>query len=429
MDDRQLAFKILNKIERDKAYSNLTLDSYLEEYRASVYSSGFVTALVYGVIERKIMLDYVLSEYLTQPIKKLKPEVLIILRMGTYQLKFMDAIPDSAAVNESVKLSKKNGCAYASGLINSILRKISKNDIIYPETDDKILNMSIKYSCPCNLVKQFCDDYGEENAKMILSSAIGTPDLNIRVNTLKIDTESLIKRFKSEGIECEKSDLLEDHLVIRNFGSVESTQEYSQGLFHVQDISSGLCVKSLELSENMTFIDVCAAPGGKSFTAAEYMKNKGKIYAFDLYDHRVGLINKGAQRLGIDIISAKSADASVLNKELLGKADRVLADVPCSGLGLIGRKPEIRYKDLDFIDKLTDLQYNILINAAEYVANDGLLIYSTCSLNKKENEDVCNRFLEHNKNFIKHKDYLTVMPHVYSSDGFFISVFRRKYFD
>lgn len=428
MDDRQLSFKILNKIERDKAYSNLTLDAYLDEYKGKIFSPAFVTALVYGVIERKITLDFVLSEYLTQPIKKLKPEVLIILRMGTYQLKFMDSIPDSAVVNESVKLTKKNGCAYASGLVNSVLRKIAKNDIKYPNTDDKISDISIKYSCPKELVSQFCKDYGIENAEGILSCSIGSSGVSIRVNTLKTNTDDLIKRLESNGAECEICSQAENHIKIKNFGAVENTQEFKQGLFHVQDISSALCVKALELSENMTFIDVCSAPGGKAFTAAQYMNNKGKIYAFDLYEHRVKLINKGAERLGINIIDAQTGDASVLNNQLKASADRVLADVPCSGLGIIGRKPEIRYKDLEFIDKLTDLQYNILTNASEYVAENGLLVYSTCSLNKKENDCVCDRFLKSRSDFEKHGDYTTLMPHINGTDGFFIAVFRRKHF-
>lgn len=425
MDDRQLSFKILNRIERDKAYSNLTLDSYLEEYKDSVYSKGFVTALVYGVIERKITLDFILSQYLTQPIKKLKPEVLIILRMGTYQLKFMDNIPDSAVVNESVKLTKKNGCSFASGLVNSVLRKIAKNDIEYPKTDDKIYDISIKYSCPKNLVEQFVSDYGFDNTVGILSKSVGSSSVNLRVNTLKVIKGELIEALTSKGFECESCPQVDNHIAVNNIGSIENLSEYKDGLFHVQDISSAICVKSLELHENMTLIDVCSAPGGKTFTAAEYMNNKGNIYAFDLYEHRVGLIKKGAQRLGIDIINAKVGDASVLNDDLIDYADRVLADVPCSGLGIIGRKPEIRYKDLDFIDKLTDLQYNILTNASKYVKKDGLLVYSTCSLNKKENDCICDRFLEENSNFQKHKEYLTLMPHISHTDGFFVAVFRR----
>lgn len=426
MDDRQLAFVILNKIERDKAYSNLTLDAYISQNKKSVSSASFVTALVYGVTERKITLDFYLSAFLKQPIKKLKPEVLTVLRMGTYQIKFMDKIPVSAAVNESVKLVKKNGCQYASGLVNSVLRKVSQTDIQYPETDNIYYDMSIRYSCPEPLVKHFCEDYGTQNAKGILSCSLGSAAVRARVNTLKTDTDSLISQLRSEGIETQKITEAEDHIEIKNSGSLESLNAYKDGLFHVQDTSSALCVKALNVQENTTLIDVCSAPGGKAFTAAELMNNKGKILAFDLYEHRTRLISDGAERLGINIIEARQGDASVINRELVGTADRVLCDVPCSGLGIIGRKPEIRYKDLGFVDKLCELQYNILVNSSSYLKQGGLLVYSTCSLNKKENEEVCDRFLSDNPSFYKKEDYKTLMPHINNSDGFFIAVLGRK---
>ena len=425
MNDRQSAFKILNKIEKDRAYTNLLLDSYLKSNADNVYSTSFVTALVYGVTERLITLDYILSKYLRQPIKKLKPEVLTILRMGAYQLKFMDSVPNSAAVNESVKLAKNNGCAFASGLVNSVLRKVSADKLEYPKTDDPVYDMSIRYSCPYDLVSHYCKDYGEENAEGILSCSIGEQRIFARVNTLKTDFYSLKRSLDNEKTEISPCENIENHFEFKTHCAVERLPQFLDGLFHVQDIASAICVKSLELDENMTFIDVCSAPGGKTFTAAQYMKNKGKIYAFDLYEHRVKLISEGAERLGIDIISAQQGDALSLRKDLIGTADRVLCDVPCSGLGVIGKKPEIRYKNLDLIDKLTQTQYNILIDASEYLKPDGLLVYSTCSLNKAENEDVCDRFLSEHSNFEKHKDYLTLFPHINNSDGFFIAVFRR----
>ncbi len=426
MDDRQLAFKILNKIERDRAYSNLTLDYYISQNNKSAASASFVTALVYGVTERKITLDFYLSSFLKQPLRKLKPEVLTALRMGTYQLKFMDKIPASAAVNESVKLVKKNGCQYASGLVNSVLRKASKADIEYPETDNIYYDMSIRYSCPEPLVRHFCDDYGTENAEGILSRSLGSSALRARVNTLKTDTDSLISVLRSEGIEAQKINEVDGHIEIKHSGSLESLTAYKNGLFHIQDTSSALCVNALDVKENTTLIDVCSAPGGKAFTAAELMHNKGRILAFDLYEQRTRLISEGAKRLGIDIIEARRGDASVINPELAESADRVLCDVPCSGLGIIGRKPEIRYKDLGFVDKLCELQYNILVNSSSYLKHGGLLVYSTCSLNKKENEGVCDRFLSCSPSFYKKEDYKTLMPHINNSDGFFIAVFGRK---
>ena len=302
---------------------------------------------------------------------------------------------------------------------------MSADKLEYPKTDDPVYDMSIRYSCPYDLVSHYCKDYGVENTEGILSHSIGEQRIFARVNTLKTDFDSLKRSLENEKTEISPCENIENHFEFKTHCAVERLPQFTDGLFHVQDIASAICVKSLELDENMTFIDVCSAPGGKTFTAAQYMNNKGKIYAFDLYEHRVKLISEGAERLGIDIVSAWQGDALSIRKDLIGTADRVLCDVPCSGLGVIGKKPEIRYKNLDLIDKLTQTQYNILINASEYLKPDGLLVYSTCSLNKAENEDVCDRFLSEHSNFEKHKDYLTLFPHINNSDGFFIAVFRR----
>ena len=419
MDDRFLAYKILSKIERDKAYSNITVDAVLSENEAT--SIPFVCALVYGVIERKLTIDYFLSQFLTQPLKKLNPQVLTILRMGTYQIKYMDKVPDSAAVNESVKLSKKVKCAFASGLINSVLRKISLNDISLPETDNKIYDLSIKYSCPESLVEHYVNDYGYIEAENILSSSLGSAPLFIRVNTLKISADNLIKQLSQEDVVANRVNDYDDSLEIIS-GSVFKTECYKKGYFHAQDLASQMCIDFLNPQENDIVFDLCAAPGGKSFTIAEKMNNKGTIYSFDLYEHKIKLINDGAKRLGIDIIEAQIGDASIFNSQL-PKADKVLCDVPCAGLGVIRRKPEIKYKDFAFVDKLCDLQYNILNNSSLYVKEKGVLVYSTCSLSKKENENICEKFLfEHND--FKLEKMVTLIPHE-ESDGFFFAKFIK----
>lgn len=426
MNDRYVAFKILQRIEKDKAYSNLTLDSYLTQNSESLYSSAFVSVLVYGVCERLLTLDYILSKYLRQPLKKLKPDVLTVLRMGVYQLKFMDSVPASAAVNESVKLIKKSGSAFASGLVNSVLRNVSNDEIEYPQTDNIFYDLSIRYSCPESLVKQFADDYSIEDAEGILSSSLGRRSITARVNTLKTDTNTLVTSLKSDGIDAEKSELLENYIIFNKVNDIEGLLQFKEGLFHIQDISSGFCVKALDAHEGMTVLDVCSAPGSKSFSAAEDMNNKGRVLSFDIYEQRVGLINKGAKRLGIDIISSQVQDASVFNPSLEGIADRVLCDVPCSCLGTIGHKPEIKYKDFAFIDKLCELQYNIISNSARYLKDSGQLVYSTCSLSKRENEQVCERFLNEHSFFEAVGEFKTYMPHRDYTDGFFVAVFRRK---
>ncbi|MBO5333392.1 MAG: 16S rRNA (cytosine(967)-C(5))-methyltransferase RsmB [Clostridia bacterium] len=420
MDDRFLAYKILSKIERDKAYSNITVDVVLSENEAT--SAPFVCALVYGVIERKITIDFFLSEFLAQPIKKLNPQVLTILRMGVYQIKYMDKVPDSAAVNESVKLSKKVKCSFASGLINSVLRKIASNEIQLPKTDNKIYDLSIKYSCPESLVEHYINDYGYIQAEKILSSSLGSAPLFVRVNTLKVTSKELIFQLKQEGVLAKQVENNETSIEIIN-GSPFKSESYKKGYFHAQDLASQTCIDYLNPQENDVVFDLCAAPGGKSYTMAEKMNNKGKIYSFDLYEHKIKLINDGAKRLGIDIIDAQIGDASVFNHKL-PKADKVLCDVPCAGLGVIRRKPEIKYKDFAFIDKLCDLQYNILNNSSLYVKEKGVLVYSTCSLSKKENENICERFLSEHSDF-KLDEMVTLIPHK-DSDGFFFAKFIKE---
>lgn len=423
MDERQTAFRVLLRVEREKAYSNLALDAELKR-SANGAPTAFVTALVYGALERQITLDFVLQQYLRQPLRKLRPEVRVILRMGVLQLYFMDKIPASAAVNESVKLVKKNGCAYAAGLVNSVLRKISETPLTYPKTGDLVSDWSFRYACPKALVEHFIKDYGESDAQGILSASLSGAPTVLRVNTLKTTAKDLQNRLQTEGIETIPG-ALENVLIVQKGGALEQLSSYQEGLFHVQDTASMLCVQALELQPGQTLLDMCAAPGGKSFTAAEIMQNRGKILAFDLHEHRVRLIADGAKRLGISIIDAHAQDAAAFHADLLKTADRVLCDVPCSGLGVLRRKPEIRLRELTFIDNLTDIQYNILVHASKYLRMGGLLVYSTCTLNRAENEGVCDRFLRENPAYQKDGDYKTLLPHKDGTDGFFIARLRR----
>lgn len=433
---RQTAFEVLNKIERDKSYSNLTLDSFLYSANLSGADNALVSALVYGVLERSISLDYCLSRHLKQPLKKLKPQVLTALRLGTYQLLFMDKIPVSAAVNESVTLVKKNGCAFASGLTNAVLRAVSKDGLVLPDETEKLKYYSVKYSFPENLVCLWIESYGEENAVGIMSSCTGRPPLTIRANTLKITQEDLITRLENDGISAVSS-IVENALNLDKCGSIEKLSAFEDGLFHVQDAASQLCAKALEAKPGDSVLDICSAPGGKAFTAAQYMENQGRILACDIHSHRLALIKEGANRLGVNIIDVLRNDASVFNPDM-PHFERVLCDVPCSGLGIVRRKPEIRYKSPDEIAALPELQLTILSNAARYLKKGGRLVYSTCSLNPAENERVCERFLNDNKDFIlkdisciidnvySRNGMITLMPHNNSTDGFFIAAFERS---
>jgi 16S rRNA (cytosine967-C5)-methyltransferase len=424
------------KIEKDKAYSNIALDSAVKGCSLDSTDCAFISRLVYGVTERKITLDYIISQFLNQPLKKLKTEVLVILRIGTYEILFMDKIPVSASVNESVLLTKNNKCQFATGLVNAVLRKVSveKENVFNSLSGEE--KLSILYSAPIDLVRFLKHHYNEQNAEEILKSALNKKEITIRVNTLKTTENELIEVLKKENISTEITSL-KNALIINTKGAVYELDAYKKGLFYVEDISSQICVKELGLKENYKLIDVCSAPGGKSFTASQYMNNTGEIYSCDIHAHRVELIKTGAERLGIKNIIPTVNDATVFN-EKFKNADCVLCDVPCSGLGIIGKKPEIKYKLLDDIKELIPIQKEILSIASKYVKSGGTLIYSTCSINPNENRKVCDWFLKENEDFYSVKvspetercidegDYLTLLPHINNCDGFFIAKFIKK---
>ena len=433
---RQIAFEILLKIEKDKAYSNLAIDSAVKAFCPDSTDCAFISRLVYGVTERKITLDYIISGCLSQPISKLKKEVLVILRLGTYQLVFSDKIPASAAVNESVKLAKNNKCGFATGLVNAVLRKVANDGFTIPEDTDNVKRISVLYSAPEELVKFLSYHYGESNAEEFLKAALQPKKIIIRVNTVKTTPEELKYLLEKEGVGVNETSFPNAFQINVN-KAVYELESYKKGLFHVEDISSQLCIEALAPFENCTMIDVCAAPGGKSFTAAEYMNNKGVLFSCDIYESRTDLIKEGAERLGLDCIKPFVNDASQFN-ENFPKADRVLCDVPCSGMGIISKKPEIKYKKLDDIKELLPIQRKILETASKYVKNGGRLVYSTCSVNPNENRKICDAFLKEHPEFTSVKalphiertvdegDYLTLMMHKNNCDGFFIAVFDRK---
>lgn len=433
MDNTRLtAYNALLKVEKDGAYSNLTLDAFLTKTKFDARDKSFVSALFYGVIERKITLDYNISLYLSKPLKKLKKEVLVLLRLGAYQILYMDKVPSSAAVNESVKLSKKCGQNYASGLINAVLRKVDSQGLKLPVREDTAEYLSVKYSCNKWICEKWLRQFGYDVTVGILESAQGSPDLFIRVNTTKISADLLSDLLEKEGIVCEKTPLDNALKIILGGKAVEDLDEYKKGYFHVQDLASQYCAKALDAKKGDVVFDLCSAPGGKAYTTAENMENSGKVLCFDIHSHRVELIEKGAKRLGLDIIKGAVSDATVY-KEEIGFADRVLCDVPCSGLGIIRRKPEIKYKSEDEVASLPQVQYTILTNGARYVKNGGKLVYSTCTLSEDENEKICERFLSEHKDFkplrpleeITDDYFVNLLPHKNRTDGFFIACFEK----
>lgn len=439
---RNIAFNILIKIEQDKAYSNIAINNAIKENKFSGLDSSFLSALVYGVLERKITLDYIIKQYSKIPLRKIELKTKTILRLGILQLVFLDKVPESAAVNESVKLAKKHGLIKSSGFINGILRSVARADKKYdlPDKSNVLLYYSVKYSVPESLAKLWIDSYGEENAEKLLCSLCGRPKICARVNTLKTDKASLISELSSESVKVSEVPFLENAVILSGTGSVERLSAYKSGKFHIQDLSSQICVDFLCPKQREIMLDICAAPGGKSFTAAQYMRDRGRIFSCDLYDHKLKLIGDGAKRLGISSIVTLKRDAAAADIPL-PLADKILCDVPCSGLGILSRKPEIRYKDNLISEDLPKLQYKILCNSAKYLANGGRLVYSTCTLNPSENNDNARRFLEEHPDFygisiklpdgvsraFDENDYeLTLMPHTANTDGFYIAVFGKK---
>ncbi len=433
---RQIAYEILLKIESEDAYSNLAIDSAVKMYNPDSTDCAFISRLVYGVVERKITLDYAISQYLSKPVKKTKTEILTILRLGTYQILFMDKIPLSAAVNESVKLAKNNKCDFASGLVNAVLRKIGQNGLDFNEISSETEKMSIEYSMPEDTVKFLIHHYGKENTEAFLKASLEPKEIFIRVNTVKTTTEELKDLLIKENVKVFDT-YLANALKIEINNAVYNLESFKNGLFHVEDLASQLCVDALELFPEAVAVDVCAAPGGKTFTAAQYMENKGTLYSCDIYSQRTDLIENGAERLGLTCVNPFVNDATVFNEDL-PQMDRVLCDVPCSGLGIIGKKPEIKYKKLDDTKTLLPIQRQILEISSKYVKSGGILVYSTCSVNPNENRKICDAFLKENPDFYSVKalpkieravdegDYLTLFPHKNNCDGFFIAVFQRR---
>lgn len=440
-DVRKIAFNTIYRVLFNDAYSALAINSAIKENNLNKLDSSFLSNLVYGVLERKILLDYILSQYSKVKPKKIENKTLIILELGIFQLLFMDKVPSSAAVNESVKLSKKVGAYKSSGFINAVLRSFIRNDMKYtlPDKGDKIKHYSVKYSCPEFLVDMWLSQYGEVNTQGILEGLSDRPPLTIRVNNLKTTKADLFAELRNCGVEVSDVVWLDNALNISNTGSIEQLDAFKEGKFYVQDCASQLCCEMLDAKASMTVCDVCAAPGGKSIYNAIKMNNVGKVYSYDLYEHKINLINETANRLGIDIIDAQVRDA--LSKELpLNECDRLICDVPCSGFGIIRRKPEIRYKKATIIDNLPELQYSILCANADALSIGGVLVYSTCTLCDEENIKIVDRFLAEHRDFAPQalnlpkgihrfidepEHTLTLLPHKNMTDGFFIAKFVK----
>lgn len=422
VNQREKALLALYEIEYNNSYSNLALKNVLSKDMTPT-EKGFIAELLYGVTRYRLTLDYIISKYSSVKLKKLSKFTLLILRLSVFQIYFLDKVPNSAAVNEGVNLAKRYS-PKSKGFINGVLHSVinGKDSLEFPK--DKEEYLSVKYSFPDTIIRELKDIPFLEG---LLKSLNEEPKTTIRINSLKCDDLDIENSEKSELYKYAK--------YIKGV-DIANSKEYLDGKFTVQDVSAMMASVALAPKPYQRVIDVCAAPGGKTTHIAELMQNKGEIFAFDIHSHKVDIINKNANRMGITIIDAKTFDATVLDESLAGTADKVLADVPCSGLGIIKSKPDIKWNK-DNIENLPDLQMQILKNAAKYLKVGGELVYSTCTILKRENEDVIKRFVEENPEFEfvkielpkplgrENDGYITLYPNIDNTDGFFISKIKR----
>lgn len=426
---RYLAVKLLCKTFSGGSFSNIQLNSGLKNSGLDDRDKKLCSAIYYGVIERKIYLDYIISSFSSRPVGKLDNTVLNILRCGIYQILFMDNVPDSASVNESVSLARKFGKTSASGMVNAVLRNFIRQGKNVKLPENRLEKLSVEYSAPPEFVKSLIDDYGEELAGNLLSDALGSPPVTVRINPLRCTEEKFMELFGEKAL---KNNTIPYCFELS--GDVTATDAFKKGYFHVQDLASQLCCTALAPTEKDFVLDICSAPGGKAFTMAELMNGKGKIMAFDLHEKRVKLIRDGAERLRLANIEASAGDATIFNPDL-PEFTKILCDVPCSGLGAVRRKPEIKYKDFGDFSGLPEIQYKIAENALKYLAAGGEMVYSTCTLRKAENIQVIGKLLADHPELEpvilpeplggKFGSSADIFPCHFGSDGFFISKFRK----
>jgi len=431
VNSRKIALHLLNEIEEDVSYSNIKINSAIKNYQLLGQDKNFVLKLVYGVLENKILLDYYIRKLSKTRLKKIDHRILNVLRMSIFQIVFLDKVPDSAAVNEGVKLTKKINFK-STGFVNGILRSFirERDNITLPnKKKDKVSYYSVKYSYPEWLIERWLRTFDEVFLEAFLAANNEAPALTLRVNTLKVDRGTLLEVLEKEGVKAFESSLVEDGIVVEDISKVriDVLESFKRGLFFVQDEGSMLVANRLEARAGMRVIDTCSAPGGKTTHIAQIMENRGEIIAFDIHAHKLEKINENAKRLGINIIEARQHDATITDENLIDSADCVLVDAPCTGFGIIRRKPEIKYNRVEGdIDTLATLQYSILTASAPYVKKDGTLLYSTCSIDEAEDEHVVNKFLKAHPEFVLASDKMEkLFPHVDGTDGFFIAKMKR----
>ncbi len=427
---RDLALDCLLSITRDANFSHIVMQDVLTKYQyLEKQERSFLNRLVMGTIERMRELDYVINQFSTVKVNKMKPVIRLILRMGVYQLLYMDSVPDSAVCNESVNLAKKRSFQNLKGFVNGVLRNIAreKENISYPEkSKDLKAYLEVKYSVPQWILELWLKTYNGDTVEQILQAFLTEGPTCIRVNTRKISPEELALRLTKQGITVETHPEENRALYISNYDYLNRIPEFGEGLFYIQDYSSMQIGKVAAPKEGDVCIDVCAAPGGKSLHLAELMNGTGSVYARDLTPKKVALIDENIRRMGATNVIAQMQDATVLDETMVEKADVVLADLPCSGLGIIGKKPDIKlHLSLEQIKEIVGLQQEILEVICRYVKAGGTLVYSTCTINRMENEENVRWFLERHKEF-ELTEERQILPEKGYTDGFFYAKFIKR---
>lgn len=436
---RRTAVKVLGEVLQKGAFSNIVLGRELNKSNLNDKDRALATEIVYGTLKYKYTIDVILSYYIKSDLEKMDGDILNILRISLYQMIYLDKIPEFAVVNEAVELAKRNSIK-GSRLVNGVLRNyLRNNDIDYCREKSNIEQLCFKYSFPKWIVSLFVSQYGIEDAERILSGLNMVPLVTVRVNNLKTDYEDAWRMLEDNGYDIEEGKICPEAIMITKGRNIEDNPLFKNGLITVQDESAMLVAPSMDIEEDMTVLDLCSAPGGKTCHIAEIMNNTGEVFAFDIHLSKLPMIKENANRLGIKNIKCNVLDATRYDAAYKEKADRVLIDVPCSGIGIIRKKPEIKWnKNTNATKELVEIQRKIMTNACKYVKPGGKLIYSTCTLNKEENEENIKWFLKRHREFsleplyygesdniIYHKEgYMTILPDKHM-DGFFIAKMIR----
>jgi len=422
--NRKAAFSVLLKIEKNAAYSNIELNRLQQK---GGYEMPFIRELVYGTLKRKYLLDHYIGQLAKNGADSIGRDVLILLRTGIYQIEFMDSVPDYAACDETCTIAKEafhGKAGFVNGILRNFIRK--RQELKGPDTiKDPVERLSVCYSAAPWIVRRFLEDCGAEQAEAVLKASNETPELTLRVNTARTGRGQLIEALEQAGIACGACGLSQN-VITAEGGNVTETEAFRNGWFFIQDVSSAAAVEALAPEPGETVVDVCAAPGGKTFSAACLMEGRGRIVSMDLHERKLKALEKQAARLGFDLIETEPRDARDPADALRGKADRVICDAPCSGLGVLRKKPEIKYKDITDGGKgLADIQFGILNASKAYLKPGGRLMYSTCTISRIENGDVVRRFLRENKDceIAEEKQFVTGEG---GADGFYYCVMRSR---